>query len=60
MGYFFKKTFKRESEVDNWIHKYDMEMGEKQVDYIYYLVALFKFTHFIYMPLLLFRMNLKC
>ena len=27
----FQKTFKRELEVENWIKKYDEEMGEKQV-----------------------------
>lgn len=26
-----QKTFKRELEVENWIKKYDEEMGEKQV-----------------------------
>lgn len=26
-----QKTFKREVEVENWIKKYDEEMGEKQV-----------------------------
>ena len=28
---FLQKTFKRELEVENWIKKYDDEMGEKQV-----------------------------
>lgn len=27
----YQKTFKREVEVENWIKKYDEEMGEKQV-----------------------------
>jgi len=25
-----KKTYKVESEVENWIHKYDQEVGERQ------------------------------
>ena len=28
----YQKTFKREVEVENWIKKYDEEMGEKQVN----------------------------
>ena len=27
----FKKKYKVETEIENWIQKYDMEMGEKQV-----------------------------
>lgn len=26
-----QKTFKRETEVENWVQRYDTEMGEKQV-----------------------------
>lgn len=26
-----KKKYKVETEIENWIQKYDMEMGEKQV-----------------------------
>ena len=33
VGYASQKTFKRELEVENWIKKYDEEMGEKQVCY---------------------------
>ena len=29
--YISQKTFKRELEVENWIKKFDEEMGEKQV-----------------------------
>uniref|UniRef100_U6CWV4 Dynein regulatory complex protein 10 n=3 Tax=Neovison vison TaxID=452646 RepID=U6CWV4_NEOVI len=28
-----KKKYKVETEIENWIQKYDMEMGEKQVEY---------------------------
>lgn len=27
-----KKKFKVESEVENWIHKYDQDMEEKQIE----------------------------
>jgi hypothetical protein len=27
-----KRKFKMETEVENWIHKYDQEMGEKQAE----------------------------
>lgn len=27
-----KKKFKIESEVENWIHKYDQDMEEKQIE----------------------------
>ena len=27
----FQRAFKRETEVENWIQKYDHEVGEKQV-----------------------------
>lgn len=27
----FKKKYKVETEIENWIQKYDMEMSEKQV-----------------------------
>ncbi len=30
MKYFFQRAFKRENELENWIQKYDHEMGEKQ------------------------------
>ena len=28
-----QRAFKRETEVENWIQKYDNEVGEKQVQY---------------------------
>ncbi len=27
-----QRAFKRETELENWIQKYDAEMGEKQTD----------------------------
>ena len=29
--FFFQKKFKIETEVENWIQKYDQDMGERQV-----------------------------
>ena len=30
---FFQRKYKIETEVDNWITKYDQDMGEKQDEY---------------------------
>ena len=35
-----QKAFKRETEVENWVQRYDTEMGEKQVYYYFKMINL--------------------
>ena len=56
-----QRTFKMESEVENWIQTYDTEMGEKQViaGNVFSLI-LELFPQFFYLSTFLYSINAQC
>lgn len=42
--FYLQRKYKIETEVENWIQKYDTDMGERQVRLIYFFFSLKRIT----------------